>query len=88
MKCALCDKETDLTQSHIIPKLVYRRIRSNKKSRFRSLDDFTKVLQDGEKRPMLCHECEELFCSYEVKFVSNFLDDYLKTNKLKKHNQV
>lgn len=84
MKCALCDKETDLKQSHIIPKLVYRRIRSNKKSRFRSLDDFTKVLQDGEKRPMLCHECEELFSSYEVKFVSNFLDDYLKTDKLKK----
>lgn len=34
MKCALCDKETDLTQSHIIPKLVYRRIRSNKNLAF------------------------------------------------------
>lgn len=84
MKCALCDKEAVLKQSHIIPKLVYKRIRSNKRSRFRSLDDFTKVLQDGEKRPMLCHECEELFSSYEVKFVSNFLDNYLKNDKLKK----
>lgn len=84
MKCALCEKEAVLKQSHIIPKLVYKRIRSNKRSRFRSLDNFTQVLQDGEKRPMLCQECEELFSSYEVKFVSNFLNDYLKNNKLKK----
>ncbi len=41
-------------------------------------------MQDGEKRPMLCHECEELFSSYEVKFPKIFLDDYLETNKFKK----
>ena len=42
MKCALCGNESKLMQSHIIPKLVYKRIRSHKNSRFRSLDDFTK----------------------------------------------
>lgn len=85
MKCALCGKEAKLMQSHIIPKLVYKRIRSHKNSRFRSLGNFTKVMQDGEKRSMLCHDCEELFSSYEVKFASNFLDEYLNSNKLK-HN--
>lgn len=83
MKCALCGNESKLMQSHIIPKLVYKRIRSHKNSRFRSLDDFTKVIQDGEKRLMLCHDCEELFSSYEVKFASDFLDEYLNTNKIK-----
>lgn len=84
MKCALCGKEAKLMQSHIVPKLIYKRIRSHKNSRFRSLDNFTKVMQDGEKRPMLCHDCEELFSSYEVKFASDFLDGYLGTNKIKK----
>ena len=83
MKCALCGNEAKLIQSHIIPKLVYKRIRSHKNSRFRSSDNFKKVMQDGEKRPMLCHDCEELFSSYEVKFASDFLDDYLSTNKIK-----
>lgn len=63
MKCALCGNEAKLIQSHIIPKLVYKRIRSHKNSRFRSLDNFTKVMQDGEKRPMLCYDCEEVFSS-------------------------
>ena len=40
-------------------------------------------MQDGEKRPMLCHECEELFSSYENKFASQFFDNYLYTNKIK-----
>lgn len=83
MKCALCGKEAKLMNSHIIPKLVYKRIRSHKNSRFRSLDDFTKTMQDGEKRQMLCHECEELFSSYEVKFASQYLDYYLSTDRIK-----
>lgn len=84
MVCALCGKNAELQQSHIIPKLVYSRIKSHKNSRFRSLDNITKIMQDGEKRPMLCHDCEELFSSYEVKFTKLFLDDYLETNKFKK----
>lgn len=81
--CALCGKEAELVKSHIIPKLVYRRISGHEKSRFRSLDNFKKSMQDGEKRPMLCHECEELFSSYENKFASQFFDNYLNTNKIK-----
>lgn len=79
----MCGNESKLMQSHIIPQLVYKRTRSHKNSRFRLLDDFTKVMQDGEKRPRLCHDCEELFSSYEVKFASDFLDEYLNTNKIK-----
>lgn len=75
--CALCGKEAKLMQSHIIPKLVYRRIRSHPNSRFRSMDNFGKELQDGEKRPMLCHECEAKFSVYETWFANTFLDKYL-----------
>ena len=77
-KCALCGREAELMQSHIIPKLVYRRIRAFPNSRFRSMDNFGKELQDGEKRPMLCHDCEEKFITLETWFAKHFLDKYLK----------
>lgn len=82
MKCALCGKEAKLMQSHIIPKFVYKRIKSSKNSRFRSLDNIKHVMQDGEKKQMLCHDCEELFSVYEKEFVSQYFDYYLKTGKI------
>lgn len=75
--CALCPKEvSELCDSHIIPKLVYKRIRTRKNSRFRDLSNIKKPLQDGEKHKMLCAECEEKFSAWENKFtgsVPNFV---------------
>lgn len=82
MKCALCNKEADLMNSHLIPKLVYNRIKSHPKSRFRSLDNITRVMQDGEKHYMLCHECEEKFSALETYFAKEFLDVYLNTETI------
>ena len=69
-----------MIQSHLIPKLVYRRIRSHPNSKFRSMDNFTKEMQDGEKRKMLCHNCEELFSASETWFANNFLNSYMQNN--------
>lgn len=81
-KCALCGRENiELMQSHIIPKLVYTRVKTYQNSRFRNFLDFNQLYQDGEKKPMLCHECEEFFSKYEVEFTNKFLDKYLSTNK-------
>ncbi|AGY75880.1 hypothetical protein [Clostridium autoethanogenum] len=77
--CALCQKENvELMQSHIIPKAVYKRAKTFENSRFRSFYEPKKIFQDGEKKPMLCHDCEEFFSKYETKFVNQFLDKYLK----------
>lgn len=77
--CALCKrKNIALMQSHIIPKLVYSRVKTYQNSRFRNYFDFNQLFQDGEKKPMLCHECEEFFSKYEVAFTNRFLDKYLK----------
>lgn len=88
LPCALCKREVSLKQSHIFPKLIYKRIKSHPKSRFRSLDNFSQIMQDGEKRPMLCHDCEERFSTFEVKFASLFLDPYLQNGKLKNSRSV
>jgi hypothetical protein len=76
--CALCRKKNvELMQSHIIPKAIYRRTKTYENSRFRNFYDPKTIYQDGEKKPMLCHECEEFFSKYETKFSNLFLDKYL-----------
>ena len=82
MICALCKQEAELMDSHIIPKLVYRRIKSHPNSRFRSLDNISKIWQDGEKRKMLCHDCEEKFSALETFFANHLLDPYLKNETI------
>ena len=81
--CALCQNEyPTLNQSHIIPKLVYKRIKSHPQSRFRDLGNISNIMQDGEKHKMLCHDCEEKFCALETNFAKHFLDDYLRTGRI------
>ena len=80
-KCALCGRNNmSLQQSHIIPKLVYTRTKSYDNSRFRNFNKLNQIYQDGEKKPMLCHDCEEQFSKYEVEFTKKFLDKYLNSN--------
>lgn len=81
--CALCSKEnTELKNSHIIPKLVYNRAKMHCNSRFRSFYDPKLIFQDGEKKYMLCHDCEEFFSKYETKF-TDYLDEYLQNPSTK-----
>lgn len=71
--CALCGKENiQLMQSHLIPKAVYKRIKTFKNSRFREMDDIQKIYQDGEKKPMLCHDCEEFLVNMKEIFAIPF----------------
>lgn len=64
-KCALCSRESiELMKSHIISKLVYTRVKTYENARFRNYFNFNQIYQDGEKKPMLCHDCEEFFSKY------------------------
>lgn len=77
--CALCERpNVELKQSHIIPKLVYKRIKTFTDSKFRNFFDPRIVYQDGEKKYMLCGDCEQFFCVYETKFCNTFLDKFLR----------
>lgn len=83
--CALCEKTNiQLRASHLIPKLAYTRTRTTKKSRFRAMNDIKQPLQDGEKKYLLCDNCEEFFSGFETQFANNFLDNFLKSKKLNK----
>lgn len=81
--CALCKKENiELRESHIIPKLAYKRVKAFKNSRFRNFYDINTIYQDGEKKPLLCSNCELFFSKYETHFANNYLDKFLE-NKSK-----
>lgn len=81
--CQLCGNFCPkLRHSHIVPKLVYKRIRQHPASRFRDLNNINVIMQDGEKHDMLCHSCEQKFSKLEDKFARDFLDNYLQTGVL------
>ncbi|MED1535494.1 hypothetical protein [Bacillus pseudomycoides] len=67
--CALCEKDSQLKLSHIIPKFVFRNLKKDSfTGRFRTANEPNRALQDGKKEYMLCGECEGLFSSYETRF--------------------
>jgi len=77
--CALCKVQNiELRESHIIPKLAYKRTKAFQTSRFRNYYDLNVIFQDGEKKPLLCQSCETFFSGFETKFTNNYLDKYLK----------
>ena len=81
--CQLCGRTcVKLEQSHLIPKLVYKRVKAHKHSRFRDLSNIKLLWQDGEKHEMLCKQCEEKFSKLETKFANDFLDIYRRTDKI------
>lgn len=83
-KCALCKIENvELRDSHIIPKLVYRRIREYPNSRFRNIYQIKDIYQDGEKKPMLCYDCEQFFNRFETPYTNKILDPYLNEKEPK-----
>ncbi len=86
-KCILCEKEgVELRDSHIIPKFVYRRIKKYPNTRFRNYYNINKIYQDGEKKPLLCAECEGFFSKFEVNFANEVVDKLLLRNiKVKKN---
>ena len=77
--CALCKREKMvLKHSHIIPKGVYRRSRTKNESRFKNHFHPNEIFQDGEKKYMLCGDCEQFFNSFETPFFNQYLNKYLK----------
>lgn len=82
--CELCkEKDVEIQDSHIISKLVYKRLKLKSNSRFRNFFDIEYFQQDGEKEYLLCKKCEQKFSGYETEFANKFLDPYRKNGKIR-----
>ena len=65
-KCALLDKEKELRQSHIVPKLFYTYLKKDAGNNpFYSVNG---MHRDGYKAQLLCQEAETLLSKYETYF--------------------
>ncbi|HEY2498171.1 MAG TPA: hypothetical protein VGK24_13995 [Candidatus Angelobacter sp.] len=67
--CALCLKERELRQSHIVPAFVGRYLKETSATGFvRGVENPNLRVQDLKKIPLLCGECEQLFSRWEKEF--------------------
>jgi len=76
--CALCGKQAQLELSHIIPKFVFDYIKKTSATgRFRMpLDNPNIPKQDGEKKKLLCGDCEDKFSEQERLFATNLFHQF------------
>lgn len=63
--CPLFDIETEIRNSHIFPKFVYKDLKWNNNSKFVNYEVRCAPKQDGYKEYLLGKEAEELFSKYE-----------------------
>lgn len=83
MKCALCQVNENLEESHIIPKFVFKSMKKNSPTgNIRSNREPNKKIQDGEKLKLLCSNCEDLLNIDETRF-ANIIYHKFQKDKLK-----
>lgn len=68
--CRLCAEESDLRESHIIPKFVFRWLKNSGSSYFRQAVDPNVRHQDGPAKKLLCASCEARFSERERYFAN------------------
>lgn len=79
--CKLCNKKSQLRESHIIPKFVYKWMKETGTGRLRQLKVLNKPLQDGIKDFLLCDTCEKELGKREDWFKGNVFEPYLLNPK-------
>lgn len=67
--CLLCGEKHQQEKSHIVPKFIIKKIKSERDSmRMRNAGNPNIVAQDGPKCLMLCPDCEDRFSVWEKHF--------------------
>lgn len=80
-QCRLCQSDSELQLSHILPAFAYRWLReSSGNGHIRNSTEPNKRVQDGIKRYWLCASCEELFGRSESTFASQLFYPYLSSS--------
>lgn len=79
--CRLCGKETELCNSHIIPKFIFDYIKNMSiTGGIRMTTNPNRRLEDGLKIKFLCKDCEEKFSKYEKYFKENVFNKIIDKN--------
>lgn len=78
-KCALCGKQGNIKQSHIIPKFALKWIKNTSATGYlASAVDGARRIQDGIKLRLLCDDCEQRFSKPEKYFAEKIFYTFHK----------
>lgn len=79
--CQLCRQKPAIENSHVTSALVYRAIKSDSPTGFfRNPNNPNKRVQDGDKLPILCMDCERRFGIAESEFGKNIFSAFHKSD--------
>ena len=77
--CAYCGKNPPIENSHILPKWTIRlALEESVTGKLRATDNINRRLQDAEKLPLLCRECENPFSKLEGEAKKHFVAGLIK----------
>lgn len=82
--CNLCQKNTKLCESHIIPESVYKLLYDDK-HRFKAIHSSTSKVsyhQKGFRERLLCNDCEQTLSKYENYVKGILTKEYPKISKM------
>lgn len=75
--CRLCVQNPAIENSHVIPRFVFRAIKSDSPTGFfRNPNNPNLRRQDGDKVRLLCTDCEQRFGDAEKEFAINIFSDF------------
>lgn len=70
-QCALCHKNAELRESHVLPAFVFRWLKGRSiTGHIRYGETPNRRVQDGDKKPWFCDACETRLSGYETKFAN------------------
>ncbi|HBD7441758.1 TPA: hypothetical protein ACT9IY_002886 [Legionella pneumophila] len=80
--CKLCEKEAELKESHIVPKLIFRWLKQTSATGLlRKGTEINKPIQDGLKLQWLCFDCEQRFSRWESYFAKSIFHTLRKKDR-------
>ena len=82
--CRLCERPSDLQDSHILPAFVFRWLRETSATGFiRLAHNPNQRAQDGLKLPMLCAQCEGRLNRWETSFANKVFHPYVADSSVR-----
>ena len=75
-KCGLCEKESILKQSHLLPGFIFKWKKRRGTGFLRASKNPNKRVQDGLKPYLLCANCEQLLGVWEKTFSEKFFKPF------------
>jgi len=85
--CKLCNKSTELKNSHLIPNFIHKwQKKTSYTGNIRSIENINQINQGGFKDYLLCGNCEQIFSKWEKYFAEIHFYPYINKKIVNEYN--